>query len=1419
MNPDPENEAPRRSGRGAENEGGPWKTDNAMKKIYTNNPQKQEDDSYESNQNIHIPEDFPLDCLGAAKQYLELGLVPIPLNRFDEGTEKERGKKPKIRGYRQQTHSDINADYLKAHWGGTKPANVGLTLCGDYIVIDVDSKADGGASARKFVEEHPIVSSFPREITPGGVHIHLLCPDLPRLDATGKKRKSPFVCQWNEELTFELMSAGMPITVAPSIHKTGTRYRWEKTGKLLVLPWAEVQRIFGFEDPSETDGTHCMRRPWWIDWEEDLRTLRFTDLLRDLNLLGHCLDASEGKWTVRCPWESEHSGDPSPEPESDTVIFENSGRLPGFKCLHAHCANRRMEEFLKEIEQKHPGKIEGYCTSATTSRSTPKLSTRRPRILLPVGGRSASEFATEVGETIGPKNELFVRGSDIVEVIPIDSEGVTGSEFVDVSPGSLVTALERNAEIGRMKSNGEEIPTFVIQSMSEGQARILSGCRQFREKLPRIERILPIPIPHLESDSLCYPAPGYNPMSHTWVSTDSPPIGNMSLAEAKDVLMNELLAGPDQGGFFWRDSQAQIHALARVLTTYSRGLMNWARAPLFIFAGNREGCGKDTCAAIAPTLITGKAVVGAPLSKGAEDEMRKRILPTIRAGRMYLHFANLKGDIDFPSLEAATDNSGLWEDRVLGSSTIVTVRNELEFSLSANHATWSPDLERRCRQIQLHVPHEDVNTIAYRFPDLLRHVCEQRPRFLTALDALVRFWVKQGCPDGPTIFTSFPEWGRVVGGILHACGLGDPCLPHPETETCGDQETMAMRSLFLWAFERYGDKSVPREDFLNAARSNRSIRERFDWIEFEEKSGAIRFGKLLAKFDNRVLGGILFHIDRTSKNMANYRFRKVGPDVYPGDGGSEGSFSTRHGETQNAFTLPSKASEPTAEKIALRDTSRTSLTSPATSVARVATREELKEAADILSSNAPLSLFLRSECAKTGEATGIRKGTQHNLVIHQDGVGIFVLDLSRLDYNLKPLHQILSESPIYVVDGKDLLRFLSDKCGIIPSRICCLGTAHRLLQAGLDHDESLYGVLGGLTESNTDSRHELHSAPGYLDIFALHRQAERLIDSAGLGAVWELENELLPIVVQFETAGIPVDTPRMLGIEGKHRDEARRLLNHVELDGRIHARFEPLGTRTGRFSCEKPNLQGVSRGLVREALRPAAGNLFLNADYSQIELRVASEIASSVTLIRAFQSGVDIHEATASRVLGKTLESLSKEERQLGKGLNFGLLFGQSASGFRSTVKKRFGLEISAQEASEYRNVFFQTYPELRAWHNLVRKDAQVGLSEARTLLGRRRLLPNELSFRKRFYTLLNTPVQGTMADGMKRALCLLDRELPQGAKIVSVIHDEVILEVPSSLATEALLNLVRRCLVDGMRSVLPTVPIEVDPHFSECWN
>jgi len=1417
MSTEPENKAPRRAGRGAKNESKPCKTHNAMKKSYTKTPQKQGDDSYESNQNIHIPEDFPLDCLGAAKLYHKLGLGPIPLNRFDEGTEKERGKKPKIPGYRQLANSDIDAEFLDKHWAGTKPANVGLTLCRDYAVLDADSKADGGASARKFVEEHPILSSFPREITPGGVHIHLLCPDLPRHDAMGKKRKSPLVCHWNEDLTFELMSDGMPITVAPSMHKTGTRYRWEVTGELPVIPWAQLQRIFGFEDPTVSDGTGNKGRPWWLDWDEDICTLRLTDLLRDLKLLGQRLDFSEGKWAARCPWESEHSSVPAPEPESDTVIFENPSNRHGFKCLHAHCAERKIEDFLKEIERKHPGKIAEYCDLVTNDCGTSKSSARRPRIVLPAAGRSASEFATEVGETIGPKNELFVRGNDIVEVVPTDSGMGIAAEFDVLSPKSLVTAVERSAEIGRLKFNDEGVPTFVTQSMSEAQARILSGCRQFREKLPRIERILPVPIPYLESGSLCYPEPGYNPESHTWVSADSPLIGEMSLAEAKEILLTELLAGPDQGGFFWRDAQAQIHALARVLTSYCRGLINWARTPVFLFAGNREGCGKDTCAAIAPTLFTGKAVVGAPLSKGSDDEMRKRITSTIRAGRMFQHFANLKGDIDFPSLEAATDNSGIWEDRVLNSSTVVTMRNEAEYSLSANHARWSPDLERRCRQIQLHVPHEDVNQIPYRFPDLLRHVREHRARFLTALDTLVRNWVKQGCPPGPTGFTSFPEWGRVVGGILHVSGLGDPCLPHPETETSGDLETIAMRSLYLWAFERYDDKSVSKEDFLNAVKGNRGMLERFDWIEFEEKSGAIRFGKLLAKFDGRELGGILFHIDRTSKNAARYRFREARPSDYRGYVGSEGSAYPRHGETKSAETRPSETVKVGQE--ALHETSPTSHTSPPPSVKRIASEEALQEVANILTGNRPLSLFLRSECAETGEATGIQESNRHNLVIHQKGVGIFDLDLTRLNYNLQPLHQILSESPIYVVEGKELLKFLSDRCGILPPQINCLETAHRLLQAGLEHDQSLYGILGGLNEFNTDTRNKLHLAPGYLDLFALHRRAVKLIHSAGLDVVWKLENELLPVVVQFEKAGMPVDAHMLQGIDGKRRDEARRLSKHVRPYGRIHAQFDPLGTRTGRFSCKKPNLQGVSRGPIREALRPESGNLFLIADYSQIELRVGAEISSASTLIEAFRSGVDIHKATAARVLGRNCEHLATEDRRLGKGLNFGLLYGQSASGFRSTVKERFGLEISAQEASEFRNAFFQAYPELTRWHHRVRKDAQEGVGETRTLLGRRRLLPNDLPCQKRFYTLLNTPVQGSMADGMKRALCLLHRKLPQGAKIVSVIHDEVIVEVASNLATENLLDLVRQCLVDGMQSVLQTVPIEVEPHFSRTWN
>jgi hypothetical protein len=261
--------------------------------------------------------------------------------------------------------------------------------------------------------------------------------------------------------------------------------------------------------------------------------------------------------------------------------------------------------------------------------------------------------------------------------------------------------------------------------------------------------------------------------------------------------------------------------------------------------------------------------------------MRKRITSALMAGSRFFHLANMKGHVRYASLEAATDNSGVWEDRRLGVSETLTLPNETEFSFSANNATWEPDIERRCRRIRLRFTPEDINGHRYRYPDIKGWVRQHRADLLSAVATLVNEWVRQGCPPGPTPFTSFPEWGEVVGGILHCAGLPDPCLPHEESQSSGDQSTRAMREFFALALGRFGDREVLKKEFQEFVQQDEGVQELFDWIDFTTRRGQTTFGKLIVKFDKRELGGITFLLKQTSKNYAVYRFFRAEPSLFP----------------------------------------------------------------------------------------------------------------------------------------------------------------------------------------------------------------------------------------------------------------------------------------------------------------------------------------------------------------------------------------------------------------------------------------------------------------------------------------------------------------------------------------------------------
>src|SRR5262249_14556045 len=155
----------------------------------------------------------------------------------------------------------------------------------------------------------------------------------------------------------------------------------------------------------------------------------------------------------------------------------------------------------------------------------------------------------------------------------------------------------------------------------------------------------------------------------------------------------------------------------------------------------------------------------------------------------------------------------------------------------------------------------------------------------------------------------------------------------------------------------------------------------------------------------------------------------------------------------------------------------------------------------------------------------------------------------------------------------------------------------------------------------------------------------------------------------------------------------------------------------------------------------------IKADYSQIELRIAAKIAGDKALLEAYRQGEDLHTRTARRVLG--ISDVTKQDRQLAKALNFGLIYGLGAEGLRGYGKSQYDQDLTLEQAVSYRKAFFDAYPGLASWHRRTGRTGKQAI-ETRTLAGRRRLGVG------RFTEKLNTPVQGTGADGLKLALALL---------------------------------------------------------------
>ena len=280
------------------------------------------------------------------------------------------------------------------------------------------------------------------------------------------------------------------------------------------------------------------------------------------------------------------------------------------------------------------------------------------------------------------------------------------------------------------------------------------------------------------------------------------------------------------------------------------------------------------------------------------------------------------------------------------------------------------------------------------------------------------------------------------------------------------------------------------------------------------------------------------------------------------------------------------------------------------------------------------------------------------------------------------------------------------------------------------------------------------------------------------------------------------------------------LLEAADETGRIHTVFRQTETRTGRISSVNPNLQNIPvrtelGSQMRKFFIAEEGSVLLDADYSQIELRVLSSISSDTNMIQAFLGGHDVHTETASEIFGLPREMINSELRRRAKAVNFGIVYGIGAYSLSQDIN------VSVKEAQDYIDRYLRSYPNVSSYLEKTVEDARAN-GYVTTAYGRRRYIPELSNSNRQIQALgrrlaMNTPVQGTAADIIKIAMIKvyerLSAECPE-ARLILQVHDELIVEVPEELADRAAV-----ILQEEMESAADLkAPLTAEVHSGKTW-
>lgn len=287
-----------------------------------------------------------------------------------------------------------------------------------------------------------------------------------------------------------------------------------------------------------------------------------------------------------------------------------------------------------------------------------------------------------------------------------------------------------------------------------------------------------------------------------------------------------------------------------------------------------------------------------------------------------------------------------------------------------------------------------------------------------------------------------------------------------------------------------------------------------------------------------------------------------------------------------------------------------------------------------------------------------------------------------------------------------------------------------------------------------------------------------------------------------------------------HSTYIEGLINSIMPDNKVHTIYTQALTRTGRLSSIEPNLQNIPvrdeyGKLIRKAFIPSPNSIIVSADYSQIELRILASIANVEALKQAFKEGKDIHSKTASDIFDVPIDMVTKNMRRIAKAVNFGIIYGISGFGLSENIG------VSTKEAKEFINNYLETYPGIKKYmDDTIAKAKEIGY--VRTLFNRKRIIPelNNKNYMIRSAgerIALNTPIQGTSADIIKKAMIEVDKKFKENnikSKMILQVHDELIFDTLKE-EKEKVCEIIES-VMDADYNI--NVPLEIDIESGEDW-